>query len=396
MDDEDLLPLLDATDATRSVTLLVPAGPSRRSDGYVFDREIAAGLRALGWRLQVVMLEVTYPSPTAEECESAARALAALPGDSLVVADGSVFAAIGDAMEREAFRLKFVGLVHDLVAAETPTAGAKLSDATESERRVLGAMRGVVATSHGTSRAVASYAIPRDRIAVVMPGTTPASPARGTRGVDGRDDDTPVELLCVGPLVPRKGHEALFDALADLRHLSWHLTCVGSDTADPVTVGALREQLDLSGLNDVVTLAGDLDDHALSDAYDRADVFVLATRHEGYGIPVADAVARGLPVVSTLAGAIPELVDWGSGAVVPIDDPAALTAALEPLIADDAERARRAAGARSRAETLPHWPDSVRAVADALERFAALELLPRSDGRPDAAHGSENAFAVTS
>jgi glycosyltransferase involved in cell wall biosynthesis len=267
--------------------------------------------------------------------------------------------------------------VHHPLAAETGLEAAAAAAFVDSERRALGATRGVVVTSHGTGRALAIYGIPRERIAVVVPGTAPAPLARGTRGLGGGADDAPVELLCVAALVPRKGHDLLFDALADLRHLPWHLTCAGSDTVDPVTAAALRDQLDMSGLTEMVTLVGELDEQALSAAYDRADVFVLPTRHECYGMAVAEAVARGLPVVSTMAGAIPELVDWGSGAIVPIDDPAALAAALEPLIADDAERARVAAGARSRCDTLPRWPEAAHAMADALVRFAALETLQR-------------------
>ena len=169
------------------------------------------------------MLEVTYPSPTAEECESAAPA-ARCPGLP---------------RPRLWLRLRRHRGRHGARSVSTqvrgpgprlgggrifPTAGAlKLSDATKSERRVLGAMRGW--WRRVTARpAVASYAIPRDWIAVVMPGYQPPRPPGGlaestavmTRHAGGK-------LLCVGPLVPRKGHEALFDALADLRHLSWHL-----------------------------------------------------------------------------------------------------------------------------------------------------------------------------
>jgi glycosyltransferase involved in cell wall biosynthesis len=170
--------------------------------------------------------------------------------------------------------------------------------------------------------------------------------------------------------VPRKGHDILVEALARLRHLPWRLTCAGSETLHPPTVAALREQLRRTGLADRVRLAGDLDEPALSHLYDVADLFVLATRHEGYGMAVAEAVARGLPVVSTVAGAIPELVDERSGAIVPMNDPAALAAALQPLLSDDGARARRSAAARARRETLPRWPEAVSRMAAALLRFA--------------------------
>ncbi len=238
-----------------------------------------------------------------------------------------------------------------------------------SERRALACTRGVVVTSRATAARLAVLGVPADRIAVVVPGTTPAPAARGTRA--------PVELLCVATLVPRKGHDVLLAALARLAHRPWHLTCAGSLTLHPPTAAAVQDQVRASGLADRVSLVGERDTPELEHLYDRADVFVLPTRHEGYGMAVAEAVARGLPVVSTATGAIPELVDETSGAIVPMDDPAALAAALEPLLADPAALARVTAGARARRDRVPRWTDSAQALADALTRFARDGIVQR-------------------
>jgi glycosyltransferase involved in cell wall biosynthesis len=181
----------------------------------------------------------------------------------------------------------------------------------------------------------------------------------------------------VATLTPRKGHDVLVEALGRLRDLAWHLTCAGHTHLHPATTAALVAQIDRLGLGGRVTLAGDLDEPALSDAYDHADVFVLPTRHEGYGMAIAEAVARGLPVVSTPTGAIPDLVDATSGILVPIDDAAALAEALRPLIDHDETRARLAAGARRRRDTLPRWSDIVQAMADALRPHEAHGNLQR-------------------
>ena len=173
----------------------------------------------------------------------------------------------------------------------------------------------------------------------------------------------------MGSLIPRKGHDVLFDAVAELRLLSWHLTCVGSDTLAPDHVAALREQIDISGIVDGVTLAGELDDPKLEQAFQKADVFVLATRHEGYGMAVAEALARGIPVVSTMAGAIPELVGFDGGSIVPIADADAFAAALEPIVSDHAKRAEIAAGALAQGATLPRWADAAQAASHAILRF---------------------------
>ena len=203
-----------------------------------------------------------------------------------------------------------------------------------------------------------------------------------------------VALLCVATLIPRKGHDLLFRALASIPHRNWRLICAGSTERDPATVERLRAQLEADGIDDRVELVGDLDAARLAVQYDRADVFVLPTLHEGYGMAVAEALARGLPVVSTATGAIKELVgihdDGGhantggvpsqpdrpantgsarlqpgrpAGVVVPPGDLNALTAALS---ASGVFMTRRSPNlSRS-----PTWDDAVAAMERVLERVA--------------------------
>jgi glycosyltransferase involved in cell wall biosynthesis len=372
-EEEDLLEFMVPAVAPRAVTVLVPAGLTLCSGRYRYDREIVSGLRLLGWQVEVVMLDSSFPYPDDGALEHVAGVLAERRDNAVILVEGLAFGAMADQIEREAHRLTIVGIVHHLLAAEPGLEPGVAKAFAGSEGRACRAASGLVATSFGTARGIGAYGVPRDRIAVAAPGTASAPRAAGSRNREGASPSTPVELLCVGGLVPRKGHDVLFDAIADLRHLRWHLTCVGSDTLAPDTVSGLREQIDLSGLNDAITLTGEIDDKALEQAYDRADVFVLATRHEGYGMAVAEALARGIPVVSTMAGAIPELVGHAGGAIVPIDDVAAFAAALEPMLANDATRANFAAGALVQRAALPRWPDAVRVVAEALTKFAGPE-----------------------
>jgi glycosyltransferase involved in cell wall biosynthesis len=365
------------TGAPRAVTLLVPGDLALRTGGYGYDREIVAGLLELGWRVDVVTLDGSFPYPTAAARAHAVQALAALPDGALVLADGLAFGVMPEEAAREATRLAFVGLVHHPLADETGLDAETARAFAASERRALACTRGVVVTSHATARRLADFGVSPSRVTVVMPGTAEAPAAQGTRGTSGADSDVPVALLCVATLVPRKGHDVLCAALARLRQLPWHLTCAGSLTLHPPTAAALLQQLRELDLAGRVSLAGDLDAAALAAAYDRADIFVLATRHEGYGMAVAEAVAHGLPVVSTATGAIAELVDSTSGAIVPMDDAEALAEALEPLISDDGARARAMAGARVRRATLPRWAESAQAMAHALSRCAADGIVQR-------------------
>lgn len=360
-----------------SVTLLVPGNLGTRTGGYGYDREILAGLAALGWTTTVCALDASFPSPTPAARAEAAQALAALPDDTLVLADGLAFGVLDREATAEASRLRFVGLVHHPLALENGVAPDRAAALIESERRALACSRGVVVTSPATVRSLAPYGVPTDRIAVVLPGTADLPIARGTRGREPVRIDRPVALLSVATLTPRKGHDVLVTALARLAPLSWHLTLAGSHTMHPPTTAAVRAAIDAHGLRDRVTFAGDLDEHALHAAYDAADVFVLPTRHEGYGMAVAEAVAAGLPVVATPTGAIPDLVDATSGVIVPIDDVDALTAALGRVIGDDAVRTSLAAGAVQRRDTLPRWSRSTRDMADALTRFATHGIIQR-------------------
>ena len=353
-----------------SVILLVPGDIGLRTGGYGYDREIVAGLRALGWQVDIQALDDSFPFPCDDARRQAARALAALPDGTLVLADGLAFGAMPDEAEREASRLRFVALVHHPLALETGLDADAARRLFESERRALATARGVVVTSPATVHALAPYGVSIDRIRSVVPGVTPAPLARGTRGINPPDRDASVELLCVATLIPRKGHDVLFATLAALADRPWHLTCAGNVHLHPPTTAALVRQLDASGLTGRVTLAGELDEARLHETYDRADVFVLPTRYEGYGMAVAEAVARGLPVISTPTGDIPALVDASSGVLVPVDDVDALTRALATLIDDDEARARVTRGARARRATLPTWQDAASGMAAALTEFA--------------------------
>lgn len=81
----------------------------------------------------------------------------------------------------------------------------------------------------------------------------------------------------------------------------------------------------------------------------------------------AEALAAGLPVIATRAGAVPDVVPESAGILVPADDPAALSEALRRLLTHDELRRQLQAGARSTAATLPDWRDTARQVAQLIE-----------------------------
>ena len=177
-------------------------------------------------------------------------------------------------------------------------------------------------------------------------------------------------MLTVGTITPRKGHLLLVEALAPLREHDWHLTCIGSLERDPGTAVSLRRAIAAQRLDDRISLAGERPPELLSAAYRDADLFVLPSYHEGYGMACAEALAHGLPVIATTAGAIPDTVPRTASMLVPPGDATALREALQQVLVDERLRLRLSAAAVRAAAALPDWPAAVVKWAAALDRLA--------------------------
>ena len=348
-----------------SLVMIVPGDLDTRTGGYGYDRRVVDGLRASGWTVDVRALDESFPRPTQSARADAVRQLASLADDTTVVIDGLALGVLADEAEAERARLRIVALVHHPLALETGLAPSEVDAFMESERRALGTVRLVIVTSRATAAALTPYHVPVDRIVVVEPGTDPAPSARGSQG-------GPLQLLCVASLTPRKGHETLVDALGRLTDRSWHLTCAGALDRDPEAVDRLRTRILANALADRVTLAGEMDEPTLAREYDRADLFVLATYYEGYGMAVAEALARGVPVVSTPTGAIADLIAGGAGVLVSPGDADALAAALRRVMDDEGYRWRLAAGAQRARRRLPTWTVAAKNIAAALSAVGAV------------------------
>ena len=347
----------------RSIVLVVPGHLGERTGGYLYDRRIVEGLRRLGWAVDVLELDASFPYPTPAALEQAADALAAVNAGTIAIVDSLALGAMPDLITHEASRLRIVALVHLPLAAAYGLDRDTTARFEEGERRALRVAALVIVTGRAALHLIARYELTPDRVVVVEPGTDRAPLAHGSLGQQ-------LELLSVATVNPGKGHERLLAALSAVPYREWRLTCAGSLTRSPETTDRVRTTIARLGLEDRVSLAGDLEEPALEACYDSADVFVLATQQETYGMAVAEALAHGLPVVATMTGAIPELVGDGAGLLVPVGDTPALVAALSRVLSDAGLRARLAEGARRMRDQLPTWEETSRRMAAALHSLA--------------------------
>jgi glycosyltransferase involved in cell wall biosynthesis len=347
----------------RACHFLLPGNWHTPTGGYTYDRCIALALRELGWTVTPHALDGTWPWPDEADLAAASARIAAWPDGTLVVADGLAFGALAEVVRPHARRLRWVALVHHPLHLETGLDAAGSALLRAGETQALQRVRQVIVVSHSTASEVAAMGVPPARIAVVEPGTDPVAPRAAAPRPGG-----PVQLLCVATLTPRKGHALLLEALAGLQHLPWVLHLVGSPESDLATAEHLRALA--APLGTRVVWHGELPGMALHAHYAAADVFVLPSLYEGYGMVVTEAVAHGLPVVTTDGGALAHTLPPGAGLQVPAGDVAALQAALQRVLADAALREQLAAGARAAAAALPGWPQQAARFAAVLEAVA--------------------------
>ena len=321
--------------ALSALHVIVPEGvddPARPSGGNTYDRRICDGLVALGWTVNE------------HAAGDLARTLGRIPDDAVALIDGLIASPAPEALVAHADRLREVVLLH-----------MPLGDRREGEG--LATAAAVVTTSDWARRRVAElHGLPAH---VAEPGVDPAALASGTAAGGA--------LLCVAAVTPGKGHDVLADALATIGDLAWDCTCAGSLDRDPAYAAAMRRRAP------DVRFTGPLTGAKLDRAYAEADLVVLPSRAETYGMVVTEALARGLPVVASDVGGVREaLGDERAGLLVPPGEPAALGAALRRWLSDAELRGRLRRAARERRASLRSWGATTAEVAAVLTSAGAL------------------------
>ena len=341
----------------------IPGDITLPTGGYAYDREVLARLPETGIEIAHLALPGGYPDPSGAELARTAEQISNTPRDAVLLVDGLAYGAMPSALI-ERFDRRIVALVHHPLCLEAGVPPARAETLRALETEALAMAHRVVVTSPLTARTlVADFGVPADLITVAEPGTEPAQRAQGSRG------ETAV-LLAVGSIVPRKGYDVLVEALAmdALTHDSdWRLHIVGAIDRSPPTVDALRAQIRQSGLAERIDVTGPKSRTELDGCYDAADIFVLASHYEGYGMVLAEALACGLPIVTTTGGAAAETAPDDAALKVPPGDAQALQKALRRLIDDINLRKTLADAAWSAGQKLPRWSDTAAKIAEVLK-----------------------------
>jgi glycosyltransferase involved in cell wall biosynthesis len=302
---------------------VVPGPLDQLTGGYLYDRQMIDQLHTQGHVVVVHELPGRFPEPDERAKRAAAEVLKRASAASLLIIDGLALPAFAGRLHLA--QTPVLAVVHHPLAIEQGLNGEMDGISAEHEQALWRQVAGFICPSWQTRRAIMAAGLDGALIETVHPGLQVLGRRRR------RSSPTPRRLLCVAIVVPRKGHTLLLAALAGLRTYDWRLDCIGSLQRDPAHVRRVRAQRQRLRLRGRVRLHGEVPAAMLRQAYYRADLFVLPSYHEGYGMALAEAVAAGVPVISTRVGAIPEAVAPGAGVLVAPGDVQALRLALQRL-----------------------------------------------------------------
>lgn len=341
------------------VSLIVPAPFDQVSGGYAYDRRMVEGLRVNGHNITVVELAGRFPLTDDDARESACASWDQLAEHTRPVIDGLALPAFSGMEDALAAR-GAIGLIHHPTALETGFSEAERTMLRGIERRLYPRLRRIIVTSESTAeRLHADFGVDRDSIAVVVPGIDAATRSTGSGGPT-------CQILSIGTVVPRKGHDVLMRSLSRLPDLNWHLTIVGSPQRDPAYAESLVVLAETLGITSKVRFAGEISDSELEHLWHTADLFALATWFEGYGMVVADALRRGVPVAITSGGAAAALLQPDTGVICEPGDQVQLTKALRRLIFSASLRQEMGNAAWEIGQRLPGWNAQAAAFAQAI------------------------------
>ncbi len=344
------------------VVFAIPGDLDTPTGGYVYARRVLQLLPGYGVDIRHLALPAGFPFPSSEDLARSRQLLSVLQPQTVLLVDGLAFGAFSSDV-LSVLPQKIIALVHHPLALEPGLAPEVKEMLLDSERRALRQAMHVIVPSRAMAETVAQFlSVEVSRVTVAEPGTDPADRAAG-------GGMTP-HLLSVGSVTPRKGFDILIKALALIADKPWRATIAGSLDRDKAETAAVTALIENAGLSDRIRLTGAMAQAQIAELYAQADIFVLPSRYEGYGMVFTEAMARGLPVVGAAAGAVTHTVPPSAGILVPPDDPPALAEALASLIDKPDLRKELSDRAWAHAQTLPRWERTAAIVAQTIGQAA--------------------------
>lgn len=362
-----------ASDVTRVLHVVVPSNiddPRRPSGGNRYDRRVCDELVAAGWAVHEHKAPGDWPGPSPDSVRRLGALLMSIPDRATVLVDGLIASNAPEVLVPVATRTRVVILLHTPLVEMS--SALDVAEAHHRESAVLAAAHGVVATSRWTrERLIDRYSLSDETVTVAEPGADPAELAAHSRGGS--------RFLCVASVAPHKGQDLVIDALAKFAHRDWTCRFVGPlDTTYANRLRAVATDADIDGR---IEFCGSLDRTSLETAYAAADLLVHGSRYETYGMVVTEALARGVPVVATRVGGVPDAMGVAAngrapGMLVPPNDPVALAAALRDWLESAELRAQLRAAAADRRQALPSWSTTALHVARAVVTASVRAEVP--------------------
>ncbi|MFN0002051.1 MAG: glycosyltransferase family 4 protein [Pseudohongiellaceae bacterium] len=333
----------------------IPGDINTMTGGYAYARRLITELSELGLLVKHLALSGTYPTPDNIALGYADKHFAAFPDGAIVLADGLAFGVLDAIAQLHSDRLKIIALCHHPLALETGLSNAHAQELHHSEQRALAAAVAVLVNSSNTAGILTKqFAVKPEKIVVALPGTDSQ--------VFAECNGNPPVLLTVATLTHRKAHDVLITALAQITDLPWVARFVGSKESDPNWTIHLISKTVEHRLENRINFMGTVAE--LSAEYSKADLFVLPSLFEGYGMVFAEALAYGLPIVAARSGAVPDVVPDTAGILVTPNNADELATALRLLLTQPALRGKLQRGARRAASHLPTWKNTAMIVAN--------------------------------
>ncbi|HSN35515.1 MAG TPA: glycosyltransferase [Arthrobacter sp.] len=410
------------------VRLVVPGNVLHNSGGNVYNAALARELAVLGVEVQTCPLGGGWPVGSAEDrrrlgellCNDGADGDAGEADNRLDASNpvGHAGGATGDSVNgQDARPRRTITLVDGLLGCGAPEQLAAAAatghpawillhmplddtghDETGLEGRALRAAAGVICTS-GSAAARIRARHGMEGLRVALPGTDAAALASGSE---------PPHFLAVAALLPNKDQLLLLAALSALLDLPWTASLIGSDTADPRYAARVRDTVERRGLQDRVRVPGELRGGALEAEWTAADLSLLISQAETYGLVVTESIARGVPVVVRAGTGAVEALAAGAPAAGPSqepppgtspapfgptlpgtavvleEDPAPLAEVLRRWLGDPGVRTRWRAAATDARGRLPGWDATARTVLEALDPEGPADPPPTAPENPAA------------